>query len=69
MIKIVVQSDIAETIRQSNSQIELVDDKGIRVGFARRAPTEQEVEYAMRCVGKAGPRFTIEELIAKVEAL
>lgn len=69
MIRVVVQNDIAEQIRQSDGQIELVDDQGRRVGVVRRPPTEQEVEFAKGRVGGTGPTFTVAELIAKVEAL
>ncbi len=69
MIRIVVQSEIAEQIRHSEGPIELVDDKGMRVGVVRRPPTDQEIENAKSRVGSDGPKFTVAELIAKVEAL
>jgi hypothetical protein len=69
MTRIVVQSDIAEQIRQSDGQIELVDEQGSRVGIVRRPPTEEEIEFARARIGKRGPKFTIEEVIAKIEAL
>lgn len=69
MIKIVVRSDVAEQIRQSDGQIELVDDRGEQLGVVRRLPSEKEIELAKARVGRAGPKFTVEELIAKVEAL
>jgi len=69
MIRIVVQNDVAEQIRRSDGQIELVDGRGEHVGVVRRPPTEQEIEFAKRRVGSQGPKFTVDELIAKVEAL
>ncbi len=67
MIRIVVQADVADQIRRSDGQIELVDDQGNRVGLVRRPPTEEEIEYAKSRVGSTGPKFTVDELIAKVE--
>ena len=69
MIRIVVQTDVAEKIRQSDGHIELVDDQGNRVGVVRRPPTEDEIEVAKSRVGSKGSKFTVDELIAKVEAL
>jgi hypothetical protein len=69
MIRIVVQEDFAEQIRQSDGPIELVDDQGHRVGIVRRPPTEQEIQFAKGRVGSKGPTLTVDELIAKVEAL
>jgi len=69
MIRIVVQADVADQIRRSDGQIELVDDQGNRVGVVRRPPTEEEIEYAKSRVGSKGRKFTVEELIAKVDAL
>jgi hypothetical protein len=69
MIRIVLQNDVAEQIRRSDGQIELVDDQGRCVGVVRRPPTEQEVQFAQGRVGGNGPTFTVDELIAKVEAL
>ena len=46
MIRIVVQADVADQIRHSDGQIQLVDDQGNRVGVVRRPPTEDEIEYA-----------------------
>ena len=69
MIRIVVQADVADQIRRSDGQIELVDEHGNRVGVVRRPPTEEEIQYAKSRVGSKGPKVTIDELIAKVEAL
>jgi hypothetical protein len=69
MIRIVVQSDVAERIRQSDGQIELVDDQGQHVGVVRRPPTAQEIEFAKGRARKASPTLSVDELIAKVEAL
>lgn len=69
MIRIVVQTDVAEKIRQSDGHIELVDDQENRVGVVRRPPTEDETEVAKSRVGSNSPKFSVEELIAKVEAL
>ena len=69
MIRIVVQSDVADQIRRSDGQIELVDDEGNRVGVVRRPPTENEIEFAKSRVGSKGPKFTVDQLIAKVESL
>jgi len=69
MIRIVVQTEIAEKIRQSDGQIELVDNQGQCVGVVRRQPTELEIQIAKSRIGSSGPKFTIDELIAKVEAL
>lgn len=68
MIRIVVQNDVAEQIRQSDGQIELVDLHGRCVGIVCRPPTEQEIQFAKGRVGSQGPTFTVDELIAKVEA-
>ncbi len=69
MIRIVVQADVADQIRRSDGQIELVDDQGNRVGVVRRPPTEEEIEYAKSRVGSKGAKLTVDELIAKVEGL
>ena len=69
MIRIVVQADIADQIRRSEGQIELVDDQGNRVGVVRRPPTEEEINYAKSRLGSKGPKLTVDELITKVEAL
>jgi hypothetical protein len=69
MIRIVVQSDVAEQIRQSDGQIELVDDQGKQLGVVRRPPSGQEIERAKARIGIAGSKSTVDELIAKVEAL
>jgi hypothetical protein len=69
MTRIVVQSDVAEQIRQADGQIELIDDQGRRVGVVRRPPTEQEIQFAKARIGKNGPKFTVDEVIAKIEAL
>ncbi len=69
MIRIVVQADVADQIRRSDGQIELVDDQGNRVGVVRRPPTEDEIKYAKSRMGTEGPKFTVDELIAKVESL
>ena len=69
MVKIVVQADVADQIRQSDGQVELIDDQGNRLGIVRRPPSEKEIELAKARIGSAGPKFTVDELIAKVEAL
>ena len=69
MIRIVVKADVAEQIRRSDGQIELVDEQGNRVGVVRRPPTDDEIKYAKSRVGSKGPKFTVDQLIAKVEAL
>ncbi len=69
MIKIVVQAEVADQIRRSDGRIELVDDQGNRVGIVRRPPTEDEIEFAKSRVGTPGQKFTVDELLAKVEAL
>ena len=69
MIRIVVQADVADQIRRSDGQIELVDDKGNRVGVLRRPPTKEEIEYAKSRIGSVGPKCSVDDLIAKVESL
>ena len=69
MIRIVVQSDVAEKIRRSDGHIELVDDQGNRVGVVRRPPTDDEIRFAKSRMGSNGTKYSVEELIAKVEAL
>jgi hypothetical protein len=54
MIRIVVQADVADQIRRSDGQIELVDDLGNRVGVVRRPPTEDEIKFAKSRVGSTG---------------
>jgi hypothetical protein len=68
MIRILVQNDVAEQIRQSEGQVELVDHQGRCVGIVRRPPTEQEIQFAKVRAGSPGRRFTVDELIAQVEA-
>ncbi len=68
MIRIVVQPEIADQIRCSDGHIELVDIQGNRVGVVRRPPTEEEIEYAKTRIGSRGPKFTVDELISKVES-
>ncbi len=69
MTKIVIQSEVADQIRQSEGRIELVDCQGKRVGVVRRLPTDDEIAVAKARVGISGPKFTVDELIEKVEAL
>ena len=69
MIRIVVHADVAEQIRRSDGHIELVDGQGNLVGIVRRPPTDEEIKYAKSRVGSKGPKFTVDELIAKVESL
>ena len=69
MIRIVVQNDVADQIRSSEGQIELVDHQGQHLGVIRRSPTAEEIRIAKARIGSTGPKFTIAELIAKVEAL
>lgn len=69
MIRIVVKSEVANQIRCAEGQIELVDEQGNRVGVVRRPPTADEIEYAKLRMGSRGPKVTIEELMAKVEAV
>ena len=64
MTKILLQADVAEQIRQSDGPIELIDDAGRCVGIVRRIPSEHDIETAKSRIGKAGPRFTVAELIA-----
>jgi len=47
----------------------LVDDQGNRVGVVRPAPTEDEIQIAKSRIWRESPKFTIDELIEKVEAL
>ena len=46
MIRITAQADVADQIRQSDGQVELVDEKGNRLGIVRRPPTHEEVKFA-----------------------
>jgi hypothetical protein len=69
MIRIVVQADVADQIRRADGQVELVDAEGNRVGVVRRPPTEDDIQYAKSRLGSEGPKVTVDELIAKVEAL
>ena len=69
MIRIVIQAEVADQIRRSDGRIELVDAQGNRVGFVRRPPTDDEVKFAKSRVGSSGPKVTVDELIAKIEAL
>ena len=69
MIRIVVESQVADQIRRAEGQVELVDDQGNRVGVVRRPPTQDEVEFAKSRMGSKGPKLTVDELIAKVESL
>ena len=66
---LVVQNDLADQIRQSDGQIELVDECGEQLGIVRRPPSEKEIESAKARVGNAEPKLTIDELIAKIETL
>ncbi len=69
MIRIVVQADIADQIRRACDQVELVDDQGDCLGIVRRPPTADEIEFAKSRIGSKSPKLTVEELIAKVNAL
>ena len=69
MIRIVVQEEVADQIRRSDGQIELVDSQGQRLGVVHRAPTDEEIMVAKSRVGAKGPKFTVDELIAKIDAL
>jgi len=69
MIRIVIQNDVAEQIRQAEGPVGLVDDQGHPVGLVRRPPTEQEIEFAKGRIGGKGATFTVDQVIAKVEAL
>lgn len=69
MIKIVVQTDIADKIRNANGQVELVDDQGNRVGVVRRPPTQVEIEFAKSRVGSSGSKVSFDELFEQVNSL
>lgn len=69
MIRITVQADVAEQIRRSDGQVELVDEMGNRLGIFHRPPTDEEIRFAKSRIGKSGPKITFDELIARVEAL
>lgn len=69
MIRIVVQADIADQIRRAGAQVELVDDQGDCLGTVRCPPTADEIEFAKSRMGGKGPKLTVDELIAKVNAL
>ena len=69
MIRITVQADVADQIRRSDGQVELVDEKGNRLGIVRRPPTDEEVRFAKSRIGISGPKVTFDELIARVESL
>ena len=69
MTRIVVQAEMADQIRRSEGQVELVDDLGKRVGVVRRPPTEDEIKFAKSRILIEGPKFTVDEVIAKIEAL
>jgi hypothetical protein len=61
MHRIVIQKEVAEQIRQSEGQVELVDDQGQQVAIARRPPTQEEIEFAKSRMGSKGPKFTAEK--------
>lgn len=68
MTRIVVQSELAEQIRRSDGQIELVTkatawDWCVAHQLKKRLSSRNDVS------GKDGPKFTFEEVIAKIEAL
>ena len=69
MTRIVVQAEMADQIRRSEGQVELVDGLGNRVGVVRRPPTEDEIKFAKSRTSSEGPKFTVDEVIAKIEAL
>ena len=69
MIRITVQADVAEQIRRSDGQVELVDEMGNRLGVVRRPPTDEEIRFAKSRVGKSGPKVSFDEFITKVESL
>ena len=69
MNRIVVQAEMADQIRRSEGQVELVDDLGKRVGVVRRPLTEDEIKFAKSRTISEGPKFTIDEVIAKIEVL
>jgi hypothetical protein len=69
MIQVVVPSDVADKIRRADGQVELIDDRGNRVAVVRRPPTDSEIEFAKSRMGRKGPKFTVDELIAQVETL
>lgn len=69
MIRIVVEQDVADQIRQADGHVELVDDRGRRVGVVHRPPTSAEIAFAKSRIGDEGRKYTVDELIAKVDAL
>lgn len=69
MIRIILQADVAEQIRRSDGQVELVDEMGNRLGVVRRPPTDEEIRLAKSRMGKSGPKVSFDELIARVESL
>ena len=69
MIRIVVQSDIADQIRQSDGQVELVDSQGQPLGMVRRPPTQSEIDFAKSRMGTDGPKVTMKQVISRVESL
>ena len=60
---------MADQIRRSEGQVELVDGLGNRVGVVRRPPTEDEIKFAKSRTSSEGPKFTVDEVIANIEAL
>lgn len=69
MIRITVHADLADQIRKSDGQVELVDQNGNRLGIVRRPPTDEEIRFAKSRIGTVGPKVTFDELIARVESL
>jgi hypothetical protein len=69
MTRIVIQTEVADQIRRSDGHIELVDDQGNRVGIVRRPPSEDEIQIAKSRIGTEGPKFTVDQLIERVEAV
>lgn len=69
MIRITVQAVVADQIRRSDGRVELVDEKGNRLGIVQCPATDEEVQFAKSRMGTPGPKVTFDELIARVESL
>ena len=66
MVQIVVTSEQASKIKSSSAAIEIVDDKGNRIGYFTKPFTEVEVEEAKSRAANESIARTTEEVLKRL---
>jgi len=68
MIKIQLNEETMQQIRNGEGPIELVDGAGLTVGTVRRPPTGEEISRAKSRASRGGSTLTWDQLMDKVRA-